>query len=100
MSQKPTKSVVTWLPRFGCSMAVEHLFEPRKPKIIVRTASGRVKDGSRMFADLYVVNPARLNPRGSLVDEGGRQCLTRSAYASTNRYLFTFSILDRLSTLF
>lgn len=85
MSQKPIRSVVTWLPRFGCSMAVEHLFEPGKPKIIVRTASGRVRDENWMFADLYVVNPARLNPRGSLVDEGGRQCLSRSAYASTKR---------------
>ena len=54
------KSVIA--TRFRFRMAVEHLFEPGKPEVIVRPACGRVSKENLVFADLYVVNPARLNP--------------------------------------
>jgi hypothetical protein len=62
-------------PSSSCSrsgMTVEHFFELGKPEIIVRPSRRRVSKENLVLFGLYVVNPARLNPRCALVDESRR----------------------------
>ena len=58
--------------RFCFSIAIEHLGEPGKPKIVVRPSRRRVGDENLVLLGLVVVNPARLNPGCALVYKSGR----------------------------
>jgi hypothetical protein len=48
--------------RFRLRTAIEHLFKPGKAEVVVCPACWRVREKNLVFSDLYVVNPARLNP--------------------------------------
>ena len=47
--------------RFLFSIAIEHLGEPGKPKIVVRPSRRRMGDENLVLLRHIVVNPARLN---------------------------------------
>ena len=58
--------------RFRFCTAMEDLLKPGKSYLIIGPSGGRVRDGKFFVLGHKVVNPARLNPSGALIDESGR----------------------------